>query len=332
MRVLVTGAAGFIGSHLCERLVARGDSVLALDNFDSFYPREIKEGNLTDLVRSDHFRFREGDVRSRRDLEQLLAGADGPVDTVVHLAALAGVRPSLSDAPRFYDVNVVGTSVVHDVCRRAGIRKVVFASSSSVYGAGSAVPFVETDPCAQPLSPYAASKRAGELIGWNEHSLHGTNVTSLRFFTVYGPRQRPDLAIHKFTSLIARGLPIELYGDGGTARDYTYIDDILDGVVAAIDQLEADRRPHCRVYNLSGADLTTLASLVEMIGATLGLAPRVVHLLEQAGDMRVTMADLALSHRELGYLPRTDLKEGLARFVRWWRAREGQPEAASVRL
>jgi UDP-glucuronate 4-epimerase len=194
------------------------------------------------------------------------------------------------------------------------------------------VPFVETDSCALPLSPYAASKRAAELIGWNEHSLHGTSVTSLRFFTVYGPRQRPDLAIHKFTSLIARGLPIELYGDGGTARDYTYIDDIIDGVVAAIDQQGSDSQPRYRIYNLSGAGLTTLASLVEMIGAILGREPKIVRLLEQPGDMRVTMADLALSHRELGYLPQTDLKEGLTRFVRWWRAREGQREAVSVRV
>jgi UDP-glucuronate 4-epimerase len=325
MVVLVTGAAGFIGSHLCERLLARGDHVVGLDNFDAFYPRPVKERNL-ELARSHAaFRFLEGDIRDSAAVAQALAAAAGPIDTVVHLAALAGVRPSLLEPERFYDVNLVGTLRLLEACARAGQRRIVFASSSSVYGLDSQVPFREEDPCARPLSPYAASKRAGELLAFNHHHLHGAAITCLRFFTVYGARQRPDLAIHKFTRAIARGEPIELYGDGNSARDYTFIDDIVDGVVAAIDRQAAAAAPSYRVYNLGGSRTTSLARLVELIAAAVGQTPQIVRKPEQPGDMKQTLAELSLSARELGYAPKITIEAGIPRFVEWWRHQ--QPRA-----
>jgi UDP-glucuronate 4-epimerase len=321
MNVLVTGAAGFIGSHLCERLLARGDRVVGLDNFDPFYGREVKQQNLAAASSNPGFQLVEGDIRNTADIQRALSAAGGAVDVVVHLAALAGVRPSLREPERFFDVNVMGTVRLFEACRAAGITRIVFASSSSVYGQDSAVPFREADPCARPLSPYAASKRAGELWAWNAHHLHQLAVTCLRFFTVYGPRQRPDLAIHKFVAAIARGEPIELYGDGSTARDYTFIDDIIDGVVASIDR-QATTPGDFRIYNLGGSRTTPLARLVEVIAAAVGRAPRVVRTTEQPGDMRQTLADVTLAQRELGFSPQVGLEAGVTQFVKWWRARE----------
>ena len=230
---MVTGAAGFIGSHLSERLCARGDEVVGFDSFDAFYPRPVKEANLAGLRQERRFSFVEGDIRDPAALERALARRP---DVVVHLAALAGVRPSLAEPARYADVNLTGTQRVVDAVRAHGVPRLVFASSSSVYGRDSQPPFKESDPCLAPLSPYASTKRAGELMLFTNHHLYALDVTCLRFFTVYGPRQRPDLAIHKFARLISAGKPIELYGYGTTSRDYTFIDDIIDGVVAAIDQ------------------------------------------------------------------------------------------------
>ena len=324
MEVLVTGAAGFIGSHLCERLLARGDRVAGLDNFDPFYPRTMKLKNLAAALAHPAFKLVEGDVRNTADIQKALAAREGAPDVVVHLAALAGVRPSLLEPERFHDVNVMGSVRLFEACRAAGIARVVFASSSSVYGQDSVVPFKEQDPCGRPMSPYAASKRAGELIAWNAHHVHGLAMTCLRFFTVFGPRQRPDLAIHKFVSAMSRGEPIELYGDGSTARDYTYIDDITDGVVAAIDrqQRQASGAAEFRTYNLGGSRATSLARLVELIAAELKVSPRIVWKPEQPGDMRHTLADVSLAQRELGYAPKVGLEEGIARFVKWWRTRD----------
>jgi UDP-glucuronate 4-epimerase len=325
MIVLVTGAAGFIGSHLTERLLARGDRVVGLDSFDPFYPRPVKERNLEVARSHAAFRFFEGDIRDTAAIERALAGAGGPVDTVVHLAALAGVRPSLLEPERFYDVNVMGTLRLLETCARAGQRRIVFASSSSVYGQDSQVPFREEDPCARPLSPYAATKRAGELLAFNHHHLHGAAITCLRFFTVYGARQRPDLAIHKFTRAIARDEAIELFGDGSTARDYTFIDDIIDGVVAAIDRQSAAAVPGFHIYNLGGSRTTSLARLVELIAAAVGKTPNIVRKPEQPGDMKQTLAELSLAARDLGYGPKVTIDAGIPRFVEWWR--QQQPRA-----
>jgi len=313
MRVLVTGAAGFIGSHLCERLCARGDRVLGLDSFDPFYPREVKERNVAGLRADPRFTLVEGDLRDPAVLAAAFQRAEPEV--VVHLAALAGVRPSLMDPARYADVNVTGTQRVVDAVRAAGARRLVFASSSSVYGLDSQPPFKESDPCLKPVSPYASTKRSGELLLFTAHHLYSLDVTCLRFFTVFGPRQRPDLAIHKFARRIAAGQPIELYGDGTTSRDYTFIDDILDGVVAAIDQPAPE--PAFRIYNLGGSRPVPLAKLVDLLGAALGTKPVVTYGVEQPGDMKRTLADLKLSQKELGYAPKISMEEGIARFVDW---------------
>ncbi|MGA7742970.1 MAG: SDR family NAD(P)-dependent oxidoreductase [Polyangia bacterium] len=323
MEILVTGAAGFIGSHLAERLIARGDRVTGFDNFDEFYPRAVKERNLAGLRRKPAFRLVEGNLTDPNDIDAAMDAA-GKLDGVVHLAALAGVRPSIKAPQRYWAVNVTGTLHLLSACRGRGIRRFVFGSSSSVYGKGSSVPFCEADPCSRPLSPYAATKRAGELLAFTEHHLYRSWVTCLRFFTVYGPRQRPDLAIHKFTGLIADDQPVEAFGDGSTSRDYTWIDDILDGVVAAIEQQARDPSPAFRTYNLGGARPTSLKTLVDRIAAALGKPARIDWQPEQPGDMPHTLADLELSQRDLGYAPKVSIEQGIPRFVAWWRAENGR--------
>jgi UDP-glucuronate 4-epimerase len=315
MRVLVTGAAGFIGSHLAERLVARGDEVVGFDNFDPFYPRAAKERNLEALRAAPRFTLVEGDLRVAADVERALGAS--PPDTIAHLAALAGVQPSLADPVRYADVNVLGTVRLAEAARARGVRRFVFASSSSVYGAGSEPPFKESDPCLTPVSPYASTKRAGELALFTAHHLYGLDVTCLRFFTVYGPRQRPDLAIHKFARLILAGRPIPLFGDGGTSRDYTWIDDIVDGVVAAVDEQSRGAAPGYRIYNLGGSRTTTLLGLVELLSGALGKRPVIDWKPEQPGDMKRTLADVSLAGRALGYAPRVPIEEGIARFADW---------------
>ena len=321
MRILVTGAAGFIGSHLAERLCDRGIFVVGLDNFDPFYPRAIKEGNLEGLRGRSNFQLIEGDLRLPADLARALDPAAGPFDLVVHLAALAGIRQSLVEPERFFDVNVIGTLRLVAAARHVGVKRLVFASSSSVYGADSPLPFHESAPCGSPLSPYAASKRAGELVLSSEHNLHQTAITCLRFFTVYGPRQRPDLAIHKFADLMTAGRTIELFGDG-SERDYTFIDDIVAGILAAIDQQLRDPLPRLRTYNLGGSTATPLVQLVELLAAALGETPRLVHRPERPEDLPRTLADVSLARAELGYRPSVALPEGLARFVAWWRTEQ----------
>jgi len=325
VRVFVTGAAGFIGSHLCERLASRGDAVVGFDNFDAFYGRPIKERNLREVLtgvdasgtKTGSFAFIEGDIRQP---EALAAGfRTAAPDVVVHLAALAGVRPSIAEPGRYADVNVRGTQNILDACHAHGVTRLAQASSSSVYGLDSAVPFRESDPCLRPVSPYAATKRACELIAFTAHHLNALSVTNLRFFTVYGPRQRPDLAIHKFTRLISAGQPIQLFGDGSTSRDYTWIDDIVDGCVASVDQLAGDQTPAFRTYNLGGSQTTTLRQLVDLIAGALVRTPAIEPLPEQPGDMKRTLADVSLAARELGYQPHVPIGEGITRFVEWYR-------------
>ncbi len=319
MLIFVTGAAGFIGSHLSERLCARGDAVIGYDNFDPFYPRAEKERNLAKLRSEARFTFVEGDIRDADKLEQVF-GQKHP-EVVVHLAALAGVRPSLAEPARYADVNVTGTQRVFDASRAHGVSRFVFGSSSSVYGGDSQPPFKESDPCLTPLSPYAATKRANELMLYTAHQLYAVDITCLRFFTVFGPRQRPDLAIHKFARLMAANKPIQLYGDGSTSRDYTYVDDIIDGVVAAIDQPRG-AAPGYRIYNLGGSRTTTLKQLLDMIAKAVAMKPTIEWLPEQPGDMKRTLADVALSSKELGYAPKVSMEEGIRRFADWWRSLE----------
>jgi UDP-glucuronate 4-epimerase len=315
MNVLVTGAAGFIGSHLSERLLAEGHDVVGLDSFDRFlYDAETKERNAGPLLGHARFRLLRADLCDR---EAVAAACQGK-DVVVHLAALAGVRPSLSDPPRYARANLEGTVNVLEGMRQGKVQRLVFASSSSVYGARSPsdVPFRETDPCLRPASPYAATKRAGELLASTYRDLFGIGVFALRFFTVYGPRQRPEMAIHHFTRRIAAGQEVTLYGDGSSARDYTYITDIIAGTYAATTKVAPG---DFAIYNLGGSHTTPLLRLVELIGAALGQTPQLRWQPDQAGDVPITCADVTKAGRELGYAPTVPLEEGISRFVSWFR-------------
>ena len=316
----MTGGAGFIGGHLCQRLLDRGDDVVCVDSFDSFYDPAIKRGTAADLARSPRFRLVEGDIRDVEGLERALAGEG--IEAVVHLAARAGVRPSIEDPVLYTQVNVEGTVAMLELARRLGVRPFVFGSSSSVYGDTSAVPFSEDERAAAPISPYAATKRAGELLCHAYAHLHGLAVVCLRFFTVYGPRQRPDLAIHKFARLMTAGEPIPFYGDGSTRRDYTYVDDIVQGIEGAIAYAAACDACF-EVFNLGESDTVPLVRLVELLSAALGVQPVLDRLPAQPGDVEQTYADVSRARAALGYAPRVRIEEGIPRFVEWFRSQRG---------
>ena len=309
--VLVTGGAGFIGSHLVDRLLGEGDRVVALDNFDDFYNPAFKRRNIQRARQHPGFRLIEGDLREPGLLEGLLQ--QEKFDVVAHLAARAGVRPSIQNPFLYADVNIRGTLQLLEACRKSGIRRLVFASSSSVYGNNSKVPFSEEDPVSHPISPYAATKRAAELMCHTYHHLYGLDIACLRFFTVYGPRQRPEMAIHHFTRLIHEGKKISLFGDGKTSRDYTYIDDIMDGTLGALS-----REHGFEIYNLGESRTVPLARLVQAIEKQLGEKAVIEYLPAQPGDVEHTYADIRKARERLRYDPHTDLEEGLSRFVRWY--------------
>jgi UDP-glucuronate 4-epimerase len=315
VRILLTGIAGFIGSHVAARLLARGDSLVGIDCFDeTLYPAKLHQRNLDTLGKPASLAYHHGDILDEALVEKLFT-AHGGYDVIVHLGALAGVRPSLVQPKRYQRVNIEGTLNLLEACRSHGVKRFVFASSSSVYGARSKVPFHEDDPCDRPASPYAATKRMGEILLANYAELFGISSTALRFFTVYGPRQRPEMAIHKFARLIADGKPVPLFGDGSTARDYTWVDDIADGVVAAIDR--SGTHPF-RVYNLGGSRTTTLARLVELLESGLGKRALIERLPDQPGDVPITSADVTRAGEELGYSPRMPIENGIARFCAWF--------------
>jgi UDP-glucuronate 4-epimerase len=311
--ILVTGGAGFIGSHLCERLLARGDEVVVLDNFNDFYDPSIKRANAAGLSGA---RVIEGDVRDADAVGRLLT--ETRFDAVMHLAAMAGVRPSLEDPLLYEDVNVRGTLVLLEAIRRSPGTRMIFASSSSVYGSNEKVPFEESDDIHHPVSPYAATKRSAELHCFTYHHLYGIPTTCLRFFTVYGPRQRPEMAIHKFVRAVLAGESIPVFGDGSTRRDYTFVDDIVDGVVRAIDRCEG-----YEVYNLGGSQTTSLGELVDLVGQACGREPIISREPLQPGDVVITYADVSKAGECLGYAPKTAVPEGLALFVEWFRDRQG---------
>ena len=316
MNVLVTGGAGFIGSHLCDRLLADGHVVCAVDNFDPFYDESVKRANIADASRSPSFRLVEADIRDPQALKDALAPVFPSCDVIVHLAARAGVRPSIEDPLLYSQVNVDGTTAMLELARELGVRRFIFGSSSSVYGNAEKVPFSESDPVDQPISPYAATKRAGELLCHTYHHLYGLSVVSLRFFTVYGPRQRPDLAIHKFTRLVLEGRPIPMFGDGSTERDYTYVDDIVQGIAGAIRFTDA-AQPVQAIVNLGESETTSLSRLIELIGKAAGATPRVERLPLQPGDVRRTFADITRARELFGYRPTSRVEEGIPRFVAW---------------
>jgi len=310
-KALVTGAAGFIGSHLCERLLVDGWAVTGVDNFDDFYDPQIKRRNIARCLTSENFRLVEADIRDSAALDEAV---DNRVEVVVHLAAKAGVRPSIVEPVVYADVNVTGTVVLLELAKTHKIGKFIFGSSSSVYGNNEKVPFCEDDNVDFPISPYAATKKAGELICHAYYYLCGMSVTCLRFFTVYGPRQRPDLAIHKFARLIERGKPIPVYGGGSMMRDFTYIDDIIEGTVAAIDKCEG-----FNIYNLGESRPITVNALIAEIENALGKKALKEHLTLQAGDVERTYADVTRAARDLGYKPATSIRAGLQKFTAWLR-------------
>lgn len=310
---LVTGGAGFIGSNLCERLLHEGHSVWTLDDLNSFYDISIKQQNLRAIQSlALPFTFVQGDITDRAALDDLFR--ETRFDQIIHLAARAGIRPSLAEPALYQRVNVEGTVHLLEAARRHGVKKITMASSSSVYGVNSKVPFSESDPNFSPISPYAVSKLACESLGHVYHHVYGMDVAVLRFFTVYGPRQRPDLAIHKFAKLIDVGQPIPVFGDGSTARDYTYVSDTVDGILAC-----ARKEFGYEVFNLGESQTVTLSYLIELLENALGKKAIIDRKPVQPGDVPITFADISKAKARLGYNPQVKIEEGIPRFVEWFR-------------
>lgn len=314
MKILVTGGAGFIGSHLCERLLRDGHALAIADELNDFYSLDEKRANLEAVRRAGECMFQAAAVEDQAAMSALFAAAQP--DAVIHLAARAGIRPSLTQPLLYESANVRGTLVLLEAARQAGVRRFVFASSSSVYGAANQVPFHENDDSLRPISPYAATKIAAEKLCYTYSHLYGLSVACLRFFTVYGPRQRPDLAIRKFMERIEAGKPITLFGDGSMGRDYTYVDDIVNGVVAALD----DEAPF-DIFNLGNSSPVPLLDMVRAIEAALGKEAQIDWQPEQPGDVPITFADISKARVRLGYAPATPFAEGLARQAAWLRSR-----------
>lgn len=321
MKILITGGAGFIGSHLCERLLTLGHDLSVIDNFNDFYSPELKRRNYAEIsatalrLRRDLQLF-EGDIRDLPFLRSTMQHA--APEAVIHLAAMAGVRPSIERPGLYAEVNLIGTLNLLQAMNSIGVRRLLFASSSSVYGNNPKVPFAEDDPVDTPVSPYAATKKGGELLCHTWHHLYNISTACLRFFTVYGPRQRPDLAIQKFTRMLSAGQPLPIYGDGTTSRDYTYIDDIVDGVVKALEWTAGEAAGY-EIFNLGESKPVELRRLVAVLEKELGITAKLNQLPMQAGDVERTYADLGKSAALLGYRPATAIEEGVARFIAWFR-------------
>ena len=322
--ILVTGGAGFIGSHLCERLLIEGNKVIIIDNFNEFYDPQIKRNNIIEIKNTmknnsidiNKIELCEGDFRDIEFLNKLFDNND--IHIVVHLAAMAGVRPSIENPQLYYDVNITGTLNLLEQCRRKNIKKFVFASSSSVYGNNEKVPFSEADIVDNPISPYAATKKSGELMCHTYYHLFDMSIAALRFFTVYGPRQRPDLAIHKFTHLIKNNESIPFFGDGSTSRDYTYIGDIVQGIESSIKYVEENTNVY-EVLNLGNSSPVTLKEMINTIAKVLNVEPKIEQLPMQPGDVDRTFADVSKAKRLIGYEPKTSFEEGIEKFVKWYK-------------
>ncbi len=313
MNILVTGGAGFIGSHLCEHLLTNGHRVVCLDNFDVFYDPAIKQRNVAAALLNPMYTLVRGDIRDEVVLNSIFEKT--AVDCVVHLAAKAGVRPSIQQPVHYMDVNVTGTANLLEAMHRHGVRRFLFGSSSSIYGNQEKTPFSETDDVSRPISPYAASKHSGELLAYTYHHLYNMDVACLRFFTVYGPRQRPDLAIHKFTQLALSGQPIPLYGDGGTRRDYTFVADIVQGISRLMD----NQQWRYEVFNIGCGSPVSLLEMVQAVGQALGKPLDIQYLDKQPGDVEQTHADIGKAQAFFGYRPTVRLQEGVRQFVEWYR-------------
>jgi UDP-glucuronate 4-epimerase len=323
MKVLVTGGAGFIGSHLVDRLLAGGREVTVVDSFDPFYARTAKEDNTRAHSAHPRYRLLEADIR---DLDTLRRELPGGYEVVVHLAARAGVRPSIADPIGYQEVNVRGTQNLLELARELGIPRFVFASSSSVYGVNPNVPWSESDHVLRPISPYASTKLSGEFLGHVYSHLYGIRFIALRFFTVYGPRQRPDLAIHGFARRMLAGEPLPVFGDGSTRRDYTYIDDIVNGILGAMQYAGS----LYEVVNLGNSRTVSLDEMIRTLETALGVEARISRQPEQPGDVPQTWADVEKAAELFGYRPTTDFGAGVAKFARWLREQHPAPSPAGV--
>ncbi|MFA9392179.1 MAG: GDP-mannose 4,6-dehydratase [Prolixibacteraceae bacterium] len=313
-RILVTGCAGFIGSHLTEQLLAQNYQVVGIDNFDPFYDKSIKNKNLNGFINHPNFEFLELDLT---DQQKLLNNLSTKIDLVIHLAGKAGVRPSIDDPNSYIQNNIVATQNILDLMKLKGIKKLAFASSSSIYGNTKTVPFNENMDVSNPISPYAATKKACELINHTYHHLHHIDIINMRFFTVFGPRQRPDLAIHKFTKLIRKGEQINMFGDGSSARDYTYVDDTVAGIIGTMDYL----LEHENVYetiNLGNNQPVLLRDLIATIYDATGATPNIRQLPMQPGDVDITYANISKAKQLIGYQPKFNFNEGVKKFVEWY--------------
>lgn len=326
MTILVTGGAGFIGSHLCERLLAMGHEVVCVDDFNAFYDPTIKHHNVQPALGHPRYHLELADISDEQRLEAIFERY--AISSIVHLAGRAGVRPSLEQPMLYEQVNIHGTLTLLELSRRHAIRNFIFGSSSSVYGAGAAAPFREDDAADHPISPYAATKRAGELLCYTYHHLYGIPITCLRFFTVYGPRQRPDLAIRKFIQAIEAGRAIHVFGDGKTARDYTYVDDIVNGIITA---LNTDPPLAYEIINLGNSSPVPLNQLISLIEKAVGREAMIVREPDQPGDVPLTYASIEKANRLLGWEPVVRIEDGLARFVKWLRAEESAAALAAER-
>jgi UDP-glucuronate 4-epimerase len=310
MTVLITGGAGFIGSTIADRLLEEGKKVVVIDNMDDYYDPALKERNIAKAEKSDRYRFYRGDIRDAALLGQIFS--ENSIELVIHLAAKAGVRPSLVDPELYYDVNVMGTLRLLEAMRSAGVKKLLFASSSSVYGNNKKTPFSESDNVDFPISPYAASKKAGELLCYNYHHLYDFDIFCLRYFTVYGPRQRPEMAISLFTRHIRDGLPIKMFGDGSSARDYTFIDDIVQGVLLAAEKLKG-----YDIINLGESSTISLKGMIETVEKVVGKKALIEQHPMQPGDVNLTYADISRAREKLGYQPTTDVESGIKKYYNW---------------
>lgn len=312
--ILITGVAGFIGSHLAKRLLSDGYNVIGIDNFDPFYDKKIKVANIENLIPDKQFEFYEIDIRNKEALGKIKS----KIDMVIHLAAKAGVLPSINNPEEYIEVNILGTFNILEMMRLKNIKKMIFASSSSIYGNNKNIPFKESDNVDKPISPYAFTKKTCELANYNYHHLYKMDILNLRFFTVYGPGQRPDLAIHKFTNLIESGKKIDMYGDGSSARDYTYIDDIVDGIYKSINYLNKNNNLY-EIINIGNNSPVTLKELISSIFTILKKEYQVNTKPMQPGDVEITYANIEKAKLLLEYQPKTTLSDGLKKFVSWYK-------------
>ncbi|MEG1506012.1 MAG: GDP-mannose 4,6-dehydratase [Bacilli bacterium] len=320
--ILVTGGAGFIGSHLTEKLLSIGHNVIVVDNFNDYYDKNLKEINIKEIENTAKkfnkvFKLFRGDIRDQNFMESIFMNHS--INGVVSLAANAGVRPSIENPLYYIDVNVKGLAILLELAKKYGVKPFIFISSSSVYGNNKKIPFSENDNVDMPISPYAATKKAGELLCYTYHSLFHINIACLRYFTVYGPRQRPDLAINKFTKLMIENKPIPMYGNGSTSRDYTYIDDIVEGTVRALNYVSDNTKDVYEIFNLGGSKPISLIDLINIIGEELKIKPIINQLEMQKGDVNITYSDYSHAKDIINYEPKIDIKQGISNFVSWYK-------------